>query len=211
MPDKMNRKPPWRARRLARRMANPRLFSHRAAAADQQIRDLSRALRMPASAIPSSPGAAGRRMRLGPESRALLKRVRSSRTLKEAQAWMKELAHQIRQRTRIHDRRRRVAQRIRNRGRKARQWTGRHARRGWQAARPHLANAGRGVRDASRRWQEPMLKRAERRHAARQQAPQGVPVPRPARNSAIPHYRPPRTARVPRPRRAPRRRPARVR
>ena len=44
---------------------------------------------------------------------------------------------------------------------------GRSAKRGGQWARPRLAAAGRRARDTSRRWQEPMLKRAERRHAAR--------------------------------------------
>jgi hypothetical protein len=91
-----------------------------------------------------------------------------------------------------------------------RQQAGRGATRAGQWARPRIATAGRSARDASRRWQEPLLQRAERRHAARQQArqPQAAPARTPqARRSAIPHY-PLRTVRVPRPRRAGRPRPA---
>ena len=111
-----SRKPSREARRLARRMSGPRLVPHRTAAAWTQIQDLAKALRMK---IPASAGAAGRRMRLGPETRALLKRVRNSRTIREAQAWMREVAHQVAKRARIHDRRRRIAAKARTRTAKA--------------------------------------------------------------------------------------------
>ena len=166
MKDMKDRRPPREARRLAGRMTRPRFFSHRQAAADTQIQDLARALRMKAGAVPSAPGGVGRKMRLGPEARALVNRVRGSRTLREAQAWMRELAHEIRRRARIHERRRRVKQKIAKRGRQA----GRGVRRG-------AAAAGRGIRDHAPRRARP---------AGRPAAPAVPAAPRPRAPRPVP-------------------------
>lgn len=179
-----NRRPSREARKLAARMSRSRVIPHRQAAADTQIQDLAKALRMKAGAVPSAPGGVGRRMRLGPEARALVKRVRSSRTLREAQAWMRELAHQIRKRAKIHERRRKVKEKLAKRGRQA----GRGVRRG-------AAAAGRGIRDrAPRPAGRPAAPAVPA--AGRPRAPRPVPPGLRTRRRAARRIRPPRVGRA---------------
>jgi hypothetical protein len=165
--------------------------------------------RRPPAAMPR-PGQPGHWRPMTRRAKQILGQLRKTKVWRLQKQLVRELQKELengrRQIDKLRERARKQARRAKRAGRRVKragQSTGRAAGRGWQRAKPRLAGAGRSARDTSRRWQEPMLKRAERKHAARQQA--GQPQPRPARNprparGPIPHYR--RPVRAPRPRRA---------
>jgi len=89
----------------------------------------------------------GLKVRVGPENRALLRRLLAARNLREIQALAREIRHRI---TKAIERAERL-QRLRERARKARsragQWVTGHVRSGWEKAVPQRGKPDRARPD----------------------------------------------------------------
>jgi hypothetical protein len=87
--------------------------------------------------LPGEPKLApGQRVRLGPENRALLRRLRDARNLREMQALAREVQHRIRKAIRAAERRRKLREQAARRARGARDWFTGRARNAWERALP---------------------------------------------------------------------------
>jgi hypothetical protein len=137
---------PRSTRHLIRSMQKIGTASHRAASLRAHVSALDYSLRVsthPNERLPSEPGdAPGLRVRLGRDTRDILRRLAASRNRLVQMALVKELRHAVARRIEIHRKRQERAQRLRQRAQGARTmaaaWrssASARTRAGWERAR----------------------------------------------------------------------------
>jgi hypothetical protein len=135
-------KPTRHARQIIRRMLRRSLVRQHAGVLDAQSAALVHEVhrRDRGRAQNPLPGesriAPGLKVRVGPENRALLRRMLAARNLREMQALAREIRHRVAEAIKRAELLRRVRKQAARKARAARTWFTGHARSGWQRAVP---------------------------------------------------------------------------